>query len=91
MFTIASIRRLVLVLSLGLLLTPAASAKTASWSDLLKLLPRIGWGDSVNGGQPICLKEAQRPAHRPAHHRTSTVSPKVGCSIDPWGKTVCTP
>ncbi len=94
MFTIVTLRRLVLVLSLGLLLAPAASAATSPWSDLLRLLPRIGWGELEKhgcsvapDGQPICPKEARRPTH----HRPSTVNLKHGCSVDPNGNTVCTP
>lgn len=93
MFKIASLRRLVLVLSLGLVLAPAASAATSPWSGLLNLLPRIGWGAlekhgcSISpDGQTVCPKEG-----RPAHHRPSMVRPKHGCSIDPGGQTVCQP
>lgn len=92
MFKLASVRRLVLVLSLGLVLAPAASAATLPWADLLQLLSGKGWGElekhgcSIDpGGQPICPMENQQPAPR----RLRSVRAKHGCSISPDGQPVC--
>jgi hypothetical protein len=94
MLKVASLRRLVLVLSLGLVLAPAASAATLPWSDLVRLLPRIGWGELEKAGcsispdgQAVCPKEARRPTH----HQPRPVNAKYGCSVDPNGHTACTP
>lgn len=91
MFNVTSLRRAVLVLALGLLLSLAASAAPSPWSGLLKLLPQVGWRDLGEkpgcsadfSGQP-CPKEARRqPRHQPTL--------KSGCSVDPDGRTVCQP